>query len=80
MQVFYSKSATEELGPIQEVCTVEGSSVMSFDHSLDGAIKKNLPALCKCNVDMAYIQSHHRQSDMGFKGLTHVTLVGFRLK
>lgn len=80
VQIFYSKSTAEDAGPIQEVCTVEGSTAFSFDHSLEGAVKKNLPALCACGVDMAYIATHHTQSDMGLKGVTHVNLVGFKLK
>lgn len=80
IQVFYSKQAVDELGPIREVCVVEGTSAASFDHSQDGAIKKNLSALCNCGVDMAYVKSSHRDSDLGFKGASHVSLVGFRLE
>jgi hypothetical protein len=80
IQVFYSKQAVDDLGPVREVCVVEGSSAASFDHSQDGAIRKNLSALCKCGVDMAYVSSSHRDNDMGFKGISYVTLIGFKLK
>lgn len=80
IQVFYSKTLADEAGATQEVCRVEGSSAFSFDHSLRGAIKNNLKALCECGVDMAYLSNHHTVSDMGFKGITHVNLVGFKFK
>ena len=79
IQVFYSKSTALEAGPIKEICTVEGSSAMSFDHSLEGAIKKNVPALCKCGVEMAYISSHHTGSELGMRSVSYVNLVGFKL-
>lgn len=79
VQVFYSPKAAQQLGNFQEVCTVEGTSAMSFDHSLDGAIQKNTKALCSCGVDIAYLSASHRQTQMGVQGVTHVTLVGIKL-
>lgn len=80
VQVFYSQRTVQELGATREVCTVEGSSAASFDHSLEGAIKKNLKALCNCGVDMAYIKSQQREAEWGFQGVSYVTLVGFKLQ
>lgn len=80
VEIYQTKDAAEEIGPFREVCVVHGSSAFSFNHSIDGAIKKSLPKLCGCGVEMAYIQSRHRDVDMGLKGLSHVTLVGIKIK
>jgi len=80
VKVYQTKSKALEAGNITEVCIVSGSSAFSFDHSIEGAIKKNIKEVCKCGVTNAYIESRHTQSEMGLKGVSHVTLVGFRYK
>ena len=78
VEVFSSKSLAEEAGIEKEICRVEGNSSFSFDHSIEGAIKKNVKKLCGCGVSKAYLASSHTQAEMGIKGVSHVNLIGFR--
>lgn len=80
IDIYQTKEGASEIGPFKDVCVVTGSSVFSFNHSHEGAIKKVLPKLCSCGVKAAYIQSRHQDVDMGMKSLSHVTLVGIKLK
>lgn len=80
VKVYQTKAKALEAGDITEVCIVSGSSAFSWDHSIEGAIKKNIEKICECGVANAYIESRHTQSEMGIKGVSHVTLVGFRYK
>ncbi|MBI1920303.1 MAG: hypothetical protein HYS23_04385 [Geobacter sp.] len=78
VDVYQTKAKALEAGNITEMCIVSGSSAFSFDHSIEGAIKNNIKKVCDCGVTNAYIESRHTQSEMGIKGVSHVTLVGFR--
>lgn len=76
--VYETKDQAIENGMSKEVCVVEESSAMSFDHSINGAIKNNIAKVCTCGVTKAYVQTAHTESDMGIKGVSYVSLVGFR--
>ena len=76
--VYPSKDQAIENGMTKEVCVVEGSSTFGWDHSIDGAIKKNISKVCSCGVTKAYLVSAHTESEMGIKGVSYVNLVGFR--
>lgn len=65
---------------LEDSIGLEPSSAPGFDHSIDGAIKKNIDKVSKCGATNAYIESRHTDNDMGFKGASHVTLVGFNYK
>jgi hypothetical protein len=78
VEIFQAKSSALEHGLQKEVCVVEGSSAMSFDHSIVGAVKKNIKKICTCGVNKAYIESAHTQSQLGIKGVSYVILVGFK--
>lgn len=78
--VYQTRTEAEKLGKITEACIVTGSSAFSFDHSPEGAIKNNIKGVCNCGASKAYIESRHTNSDIGFKGLSHVTLIGFNVK
>lgn len=80
VNVYQTKTKALEAGEITEVCIVSGTSAFSWDHSIEGAIRKNIEKICECGVTNAYIESRHTQSEMGIKGVSHVTLVGFRYK
>jgi hypothetical protein len=71
--LYQTKDEAIRQGMKREICVVDGSSSMSFDHSVEGAIKKNIPKVCGCGARKAYIQS---RSNDPF-GLSYVTLVGF---
>ena len=77
MEVFQTRSEAMQNGMVKEICVVEGSSAFSFDHSIEGAVKKNIKEVCSCGVDKAYIKSAHTESQMGIKGVSYVNLVGF---
>ncbi|NHN39993.1 hypothetical protein G8764_22070 [Pseudomaricurvus alcaniphilus] len=78
VEVFQTKSSAIKSGLQKEVCVVEGSSAFSFDHSIEGAVKNNIKKICSCGVRKAYIESAHRESQMGIKGVSYVNLVGFK--
>lgn len=78
VEVFHTKQSAIEAGLNKEVCVVEGSSAFSFDHSIEGAVKKNVKKVCECGVNKAYISSAHREAEMGFEGVSYVNLVGFK--
>lgn len=78
VDVFPTKDRAVEHGMSREVCVVEGSSAFSFDHSIEGAIKKNVGKVCDCGVSKAYVASAHTESRMGIRGVSYVNLVGFR--
>lgn len=78
--VYQTRAEAEKLGKIIEACVVSGSSVPGFDHSPEGAIKKNIKGVCGCGATKAYVESRHTDNDMGFKGASHVTMVGFNVK
>ena len=80
VKVYQTKTKALEYGKITEVCVVSGNSAFSFDHSIEGAIKKNIGKICKCGVRNAYVESRHTESHMGIKGVSYVNLVGFRYK
>lgn len=77
VDVYQSRAYAEEAGLSRELCKVEGSSAFSFDHSVEGAIKKQLPKLCECGASKAYMVSGHTQSEMGIKGVSYINLIGF---
>lgn len=77
VSVYQTKSHAVQAGIKREVCVVEGSSAFSFDHSIDGAIKNNIGKVCSCGVKKAYVTSAHTESQMGIKGVSYVTMVGF---
>jgi hypothetical protein len=76
--VFQTEAEAKEFGIQREVCVVEGNSIPSFDHSLDTAIEKSMRRLCSCGVDTAFIRSSHQAAELGIRGATFVTLVGFK--
>jgi hypothetical protein len=76
--VYQTKDQAVQSGMVKEVCVVEGSSAFSFDHSIEGAIKKNIDKVCQCGVTKAYVGSAHTESQMGMKGVSHVNLIGFK--
>ncbi|MDD5389957.1 MAG: hypothetical protein PHD37_11455 [Gallionellaceae bacterium] len=78
LRVYQTKSQAMEYGNIKELCVVTGSSAFSFDHSIEGAIRKNAKSVCECGATNAYVESRLRESEMGIKGVSYVTLVGFR--
>ncbi len=75
--LFPTKAAALRKGQITEMCVVSGNSAPSFDHSVPGAIKKNIKHLCACGADKAYIQSSATGA-MG--GPSSVSMVGFDYK
>lgn len=80
VSVYQTKAKAEQKGTIEEICVVSGSSAFSFDHTVEGAIQKNIDKLCGCGVSNAYIDSRHTVSEMGLSGVSHVTLIGFEYK
>lgn len=76
--VYPTETMAQEAGTFQEVCIVTGSSAFSFDHSISGAINKNVSKVCECGADSAYIQSRSTESSLGMRGVSNVTLVGIR--
>lgn len=78
VQVYPTKAEAKEAGPFREICIVSGSSAFSFDHSIQGAIKKNIPGICQCGTDTAYIEARSRDSNLGVRGVSHVTLIGIK--
>lgn len=77
VEVYQSLAFAEAAGLSRELCKVEGSSSFSFDHSVEGALKKQLPKLCECGASKAYIVSGHTQSELGIKGVSYINVVGF---
>lgn len=80
VEVYNSMEYAQEFGTVAKVCTVSGSSARSFDHSVNGAIKKNIKKICGCGASKAYIVSTSQENDLGMKGVTNITLVGFRYR
>ena len=78
VMVYPTKALAMEKGLTTEVCSVVGSSVPGWDHSLNGAIKKNIKKVCECGASAAYIQSQHTEITLGVKGVSHVTLIGVK--
>jgi len=78
LRVFQTKGMALDKGPIKEVCVVKGNNAFTWDFSEAGAIKKIKKKVCGCGVENAYIQSSMQESDMGFRGVFYVTLVGFK--
>ncbi|MES2625936.1 MAG: hypothetical protein V4628_11710 [Pseudomonadota bacterium] len=76
--VYQSQAMAQSKGQIIEACSVSGSSAFSFDHTLEGAIKKNIDEVCGCGVTEAYVESRQRESELGMRGVSYVTLIGFR--
>lgn len=75
--VYQTKDEAIKAGMTREVCVVDGSSAFSFNHTTDGAIKKNIARICGCGVSQAYIASSQGQTNLGLNGPAHVNLVGF---
>lgn len=75
--VYQTKSAAVEAGLKREICVVEGTSQFSFDHTIQGAIRKNIKGICGCGANKAYVASAHSESQLGVRNLSHVSLVGF---
>lgn len=78
--VFHTLNKALERGEITEICVVNADTAFSFNHSINGAIKKAKKKMCSCGVGYAYIQSQSTQTGMGMKGTSKVTLVGYRYK
>ncbi len=61
-------------GPIDELCVVRGTSAYTFVNTVESAIDKNKPDVCRCGAQHAYIQS---ATATGWD-YASVTLVAFR--
>lgn len=73
--VFQTQAQAAKLGPIDELCTIEGSSAPGFDHSVQAAIAKHKGKACGCGAAAVYVQS---RSPATFSGPATVSLVAFR--
>lgn len=78
IKVYQTKAQAEKFGSINELVVITGTSSMSFDHSIRGAVKKNVDKLCGTGSTHAYIRSQHTEYSGGLAGVSHVTLVGIR--
>lgn len=71
--VYQTVDQAEKEGDIEEVCIIDGTSSMSFNHTPETAVKKHANKACDCGVDKVYVAS---RSKMGV-GVATVSMVGF---
>jgi hypothetical protein len=76
VRVFQTEAQARKRGEIEELCVISGSSSMSFDHSVEGAIKKHKNRACECGATNVFIQS---RSYSGL-GVAEVSMIAFRFK
>lgn len=74
VRVFMTKGAAEKVGPIDELCIINGSSSGSFSHTVATAIEKHKGKACGCGATNVYVESR-RESTLD---VATVTLVAFR--
>jgi hypothetical protein len=72
--VYQTYQQAIRLGPIEELCIINGTSSGGFSHTVQTAINKHKSKACRCGATNVYIQS---RSDSGWDVAT-VSLVAFR--
>lgn len=76
--IYQTRDEAVANGMTKELCVVRGSSAYSFDHTIEGAIKKNFEKICACGANKAFITAAHTQPDFLINRVAHVNLVGFK--
>ena len=74
--VYQTEADAEKRGGIIELCTIEGTSSMSFKHTPETAIKKHAKKACKCGSSNVYIQSRARAD----WGVAKASMVAFKYR
>jgi len=75
VRVYQTRRQAEKLGEIEELCIINGTSSMSFVHSVSVAVAKHKDKACACGASNVYIESRH---ETGWD-LATVTMVAFRV-
>ena len=73
VKVWMSKEKAQEVGKINEICLITGTSSGSFSHTVATAVEKSKTLACDCGATNVYIQAQ----DAGTLGTASVSLVGF---
>ena len=76
VRVYQTQAQALKQGPIDELCTIEGTSAPGFDHSVPAAIAKHKGKACGCGATGVYVQS--RSQPGIFSGPATVSMVAFR--
>ena len=75
VRVYQTRRQAEKLGELEELCIINGTSSMSFVHSVAVAVEKHKDKACACGATNVFIESRHQT---GFD-LATVTMVAFRV-
>lgn len=75
VRVYQTRRQAEKLGELEELCIINGTSSMSFVHSVAVAVDKHKDKACACGATNVFIESRHQT---GFD-LATVTMVAFRV-
>jgi hypothetical protein len=75
VRVYQTRRQAEKLGEIEERCIINGTSSMSFVHTVAVAVEKHKDKACACGATNIYIESRHQT---GFD-LATVTMIAFRV-
>jgi|GEM_PF-1926399 hypothetical protein len=76
VRVFQTHAQALKQGPIDELCTIEGTSAPGFDHSVPAAIAKHKDKACGCGATGVYVQSRSQPGVLS--GPATVSMVAFR--
>lgn len=76
VRVYQTQAQALKQGPIDELCTIEGTSAPGLDHSVPAAIAKHKDKACGCGATGVYVQS--RSQPGIFSGPATVSMVAFR--
>jgi hypothetical protein len=76
VRVFQTQAQALKQGPIDELCTIEGTSAPGFDHSVPAAIAKHKGKACGCGGTGVYVQSRSQPGIL--TGPATVSMVAFR--
>ena len=72
--IYQTEAEAEKHGEIVELCTIDGTSSGSFNHSPETAIRKHAKKACKCDSNKVYVQSRARAD----WGVAKASLIAFK--
>jgi hypothetical protein len=72
--VYQTRAQATKRGEIEELCIINGTSSMSFSHTVATAVEKHKGKACACGASNVYIESR-REAVMD---VATVTMVAFR--
>ena len=72
--VYQTRAQATKRGEIEELCIINGTSSMSFSHTVAVAVAKHKNKACACGATNVYIESRH---ETGWD-LATVTMIAFK--